>query len=113
MFLWFYICGNEIGGMTGHVFIGIATDLSSWRVALGLLGILTVICSILFWRILPTPMNSKKKVLHVRSMWNAYTIHFKNKQLVATILLGFTLMGGLSLVLLTRKEYHMEQHKSN
>ncbi len=46
-------------------------------------------------------------------MWNAYTIHFKNKQLVATILLGFTLMGGLSLVLLTRKEYHMEQHKSN
>ncbi|AIK35952.1 MULTISPECIES: hypothetical protein [Bacillus] len=91
--------------MTGHIFIGIATDLSSWRVALGLLGILTVICS--------TPMNSKKKVLHVRSMWNAYTIHFKNKQLVATILLGFTLMGGLSLVLLTRKEYHMEQHKSN
>ncbi|WP_144569233.1 sugar transporter [Bacillus pseudomycoides] len=91
--------------MTGHIFIGIATDLSSWRVALGLLGILTVICS--------TPMNYKKKVLHVRSMWNAYTIHFKNKQLVATILLWFTLMGGLSLVLLTRKEYHMEQHKSN
>lgn len=88
-----YICGNGIGGMTGRIFIGIATDLSSWRVALGLLGIITVICSILFWRTLPTPMNSKKKAVHVRSMWNAYTIHFKNKQLVATILLGFTLMG--------------------
>lgn len=88
-----YICGNGIGGMTGRIFIGIATDLSSWRVALGLLGILTIICSILFWRTLPTPMNSKKKAVHVHSMWNAYTIHFKNKQLVATILLGFTLMG--------------------
>ncbi|WP_017149944.1 MFS transporter [Bacillus bingmayongensis] len=88
-----YICGNGIGGMTGRIFIGIVTDLSSWRIALGLLGVITVICSILFWRTLPNSMNSKKQTVNFQSMWNAYTIHFKNKQLVATILLGFTLMG--------------------
>lgn len=88
-----YICGNAIGGMTGRIFIGIVTDLLSWRIALGLLGIITVICSILFWRTLPNPLNSKKQRVNFRSMWNAYAVHFKNKQLVATIFLGFTLMG--------------------
>ncbi|MGE7885637.1 MFS transporter [Bacillus sp. NPDC094077] len=88
-----YICGNAIGGMTGRVFIGIVTDISSWRIALGLLGIITVICSILFWRTLPNPLNSKKQTVNFQSMWNAYAVHFKNKQLVATIFLGFTLMG--------------------
>ncbi|MGH0429390.1 MFS transporter [Bacillus mycoides] len=88
-----YICGNAIGGMTGRIFIGIVTDISSWRIALGLLGIITVICSILFWRTLPNPLNSKKQTVNFQSMWNAYAVHFKNKQLVATIFLGFTLMG--------------------
>ncbi|MGG5737934.1 MULTISPECIES: MFS transporter [Bacillus cereus group] len=88
-----YICGNAIGGMTGRIFIGIVTDISSWRIALGLLGIITVICSILFCRTLPNPLNSKKQTVNFQSMWNAYAVHFKNKQLVATISLGFTLMG--------------------
>ena len=49
-----YIAGNAYGGMAGRVLSGVLIDLTqSWRIALGVMGVLGIIAAALFTLLLP------------------------------------------------------------
>lgn len=89
-----YICGTSMGGMAGRILTSILTDLFNWRIALAIIGILTLLFSFLFWKCLPSPRYQKKReVFNRASAWQSYKVHFSNKKLMLLILLPFLLMG--------------------
>lgn len=88
-----YIAGTSIGGMVGRIVTGILTDLYSWRVALATLGIITIVMSLLFWKLLPTPANHKKQSFQWKPALDAYRVHLDNKLLIPLLCMGFVLMG--------------------
>ncbi|QDI92228.1 MFS transporter [Salicibibacter halophilus] len=89
-----YIAGSSIGGMSGRLLAGLFTDLFDWRIALGSIGLLALILSILFIFFLPNPKNSAEHTLAPNEILRNYTDLFFNKRLIVLISLGFILMGG-------------------
>ncbi|WP_416826365.1 MFS transporter [Ectobacillus polymachus] len=89
-----YIAGTSIGGMAGRILTGILTDLFSWRVALATLGIIAILMSLLFWRLLPSPVHHRKQSFQWKPALQAYKIHLDNKSLIPLLCMGFVLMGG-------------------
>jgi MFS family permease len=43
-----YIAGNGIGGTLGRLLAGVVVDVTSWRVALGVIGLLSLVCAAVF-----------------------------------------------------------------
>lgn len=88
-----YISGTGLGGMAGRIFAGVLTDLFSWRAALAIIGIGTILLSIVFWKMLPEPRHNNKRKFVFHTMWPAYKHHLVNKKLMANIMIAFVLMG--------------------
>lgn len=88
-----YISGNSIGGMSGRIIIGAITDFSSWRVALGGIGILAAAASIMFWFKLPASKNFKPRQLEIKKLLKSLVNHLKNPRLLCLYGIGFLLMG--------------------
>ena len=88
-----YISGNSIGGMSGRIIIGGLTDFSSWRVALGGIGILAAAASIMFWIKLPASKNFKPRQLEIKKLLKSLINHLKNPRLLCLYGIGFLLMG--------------------
>ncbi len=53
-----YVAGNSIGGMSGRIISGWVAQVWGWRVAVGLIGVIAVLCAILFRILLPLPRNA-------------------------------------------------------
>lgn len=88
-----YISGNSIGGMAGRIITGSVTDLFSWRIAMGVIGIVSLILSIWFWRHLPDSRNFSPKPLRVKSLLHSFVAHLKDPGLLRLYGMGFLLMG--------------------
>ena len=88
-----YISGNSIGGMAGRIITGTVTDFFSWRIAMGSIGVLSLILSIWFWRHLPNSKNFSPKPLELRSLFASLFRHLQDPALVCLYLIGFLLMG--------------------
>ncbi|MCY8987475.1 MFS transporter [Bacillus atrophaeus] len=88
-----YISGTSIGGMSGRLLTGLLTDLFGWRQALGIIGILSIILSYLFWIFLPAPRHSVKRHISLKTAFKEYCAVFAHKRLLLLISLGFILMG--------------------
>lgn len=88
-----YISGTSIGGMSGRLLTGLLTDLFGWRLALGIIGILSIALSFLFWRFLPAPRHSAKRGVSLKTALREYGAVFHRKRLLLLISLGFILMG--------------------
>lgn len=93
MIMGFYISGSSIGGMTGRLLTGILTDLFTWRIAFAIIGLISLILSLVFWHTLPTPKNEVKIHLGWPSIWSSYKMHLTDKNLNFLLILGFLLMG--------------------
>jgi MFS transporter, YNFM family, putative membrane transport protein len=93
-----YISGTTVGGMTGRILTGIFTDLFTWRIALGIMGILSIVISILFWVILPTQRHFTKKPIDWKTTLKGYRSQINNKKLRVFILLPFLLMGSFVIL---------------
>src|SRR4029079_5740295 len=46
-----YIGGNALGGMTGRLLGGVLGEHGDWRAALAGVGLLSLACAALFWRL--------------------------------------------------------------
>lgn len=47
------IAGNALGGMSGRFLAAALAELGGWRLSLGALGAIGLVCTVLFWRLLP------------------------------------------------------------
>lgn len=88
-----YISGNSVGGMGGRIIIGMLTDYFNWRVALGSVGILSVLASLLFWYLLPASKNFQPRSLELGKLLKSMFAHLKDPGLLCLYGIGFALMG--------------------
>lgn len=85
-----YIAGTAFGGMAGRVGMGMLTELLSWQMALGLLGIVGLLCAVGFVVLLPASRHlSSQKGLNLYFHISMWIKHLKNKQLLRLYGIGF------------------------
>ncbi|AYK05170.1 MFS transporter [Brevibacillus laterosporus] len=88
-----YISGNSIGGMGGRIITGTLTDLFNWHVALIGIGVLSLLCTILFWIMLPPSRHFSPRKLEVKTLAKSLWSHCTDQRLLYLYGLGFLLMG--------------------
>lgn len=88
-----YISGNSVGGMGGRIIIGLLTDVFNWRIALGSIGVLSVLASLLFWYLLPASKNFQPRSFEIRKLLQSMGNHLKDPGLLCLYGIGFALMG--------------------
>ena len=88
-----YIGGNAIGGMSGRFVTGMLTDFTSWRMALGILAALSLLCALAFTRLLPRPQFFTARPPRIREIAHAFAGNFRDAALPLLFLESFLLMG--------------------
>lgn len=88
-----YISGNSIGGMSGRLITGVLTDLFSWRITMGCIGVIALIAALIFWRILPPSRHFRATSLRPRTLLINFRLHWHDKGLPLLFAEGFLVMG--------------------
>lgn len=88
-----YISGNSIGGMSGRLLSGVMTDLFSWRVAVGCIGLVALLAAVMFWRILPASRHFRPSSLKPRNLAINFRLHWRDQGLPLLFMEVFLLMG--------------------
>jgi MFS transporter, YNFM family, putative membrane transport protein len=88
-----YIGGNAVGGMTGRIFTALVTDISSWRLAIGVIGIVCLILSVYFARSLPPSANFRQRPFRSRYLLTSLGKHLQDPELLCLYGIVFLLMG--------------------
>ncbi|GAB6178785.1 MFS transporter [Desulfotomaculum defluvii] len=91
-----YISGNSIGGMGGRIISGFLTDFFSWRVALGGIGIISLMASIIFFVILPESTHFKPRKFKIVELVKSLFVQFKEPGLIYLFFMGFLLLGSFT-----------------
>ena len=91
-----YIAGNAYGGMAGRVLTGVLIDVThSWRVALGLIGLLGLLAAAAFAMLLPPSRRFVPETgLSLGDLGRTFGNHLSDAGLSQLFLVGFLLMGG-------------------
>ncbi len=87
------IGGNALGGLMGRISIGIVTDISNWRIALAVLGLIGLAAAVYFWRTLPPSRHFEQRPLALASLGTALLRHLRDPGLLCLYGIGFLLMG--------------------
>lgn len=88
-----YISGNSVGGMSGRIIIGMLTDYFNWRVAMGCIGILSILASLLFWYLLPESKHFQPRSFEIRKLLKSMVNHLQDPGLLCLFGISFFLMG--------------------
>lgn len=88
-----YVGGTGLGGMAGRLLTAAITDMVSWRVAVGTIGVLGVAAAIVFWRSLPPSRHFHPRPLAVRELAGSCVRHLSDAGLLALFSEGFLVMG--------------------
>jgi YNFM family putative membrane transporter len=110
-----YIGGNAIGGMGGRLIAGVLVDFVNWRVAIGALGLMSLLGALLFWRILPESKHFRATPLNLKNLIGNYGLHLRDQGLPWLFLEAFLLMGAFVTLFnyigyrLLGEPYHMSQ----
>lgn len=89
-----YVSGNSIGGMAGRIIAGTVADLWNWRAAVGSIGVVSLLCSLWFWRTLPPSRHFKPQPLRLGRLLSSLLSCLRDPVLVALYATGFLIMGG-------------------
>lgn len=89
-----YISGNTVGGMSGRILAGLVAGAASWRVALGAIGVLSLLCAVWFWRNLPPSANFQPRPAgRLARRWAPLGEHLRDAGLRHLYAVAFLLMG--------------------
>lgn len=89
-----YIAGTAVGGMGGRVISGVLADLFNWRVAIAALGVIALIASVVFLRLLPPSRNFiAQRGLTFRQHAGPLVQHLRHPALPWVFFCGFLFMG--------------------
>jgi len=87
------IGGNGLGGMVGRLFTAFMAGILSWRWAVGIIGVLGLAATALFWRTLPPSRHFVARPLRARSLLQSIASQLRNAKLLALYAIGFLIMG--------------------
>jgi len=88
-----YISGNSVGGLSGRVIIGTLTDLYNWQVGMIVLGIISLIISMLFIWMLPNSKHFIARPLQLKPLTQSLIQHLKDPSMLCLFGISFVLMG--------------------
>lgn len=89
-----YIAGNACGGMSGRILTAWLTDLLSWRGAVLTIGLLGLVCALLFLLLLPPSRNFQRREFQLKPLSASLLGHLRNPRLVCLFLIALSCMGG-------------------
>jgi MFS transporter, YNFM family, putative membrane transport protein len=87
------IGGNGLGGMIGRLITALITDVLSWRYAMGVIGLLGVVASVIFWRTLPPSRHFVARPLRAGALMRSFWEQLRDARLIGLYAVGFLLMG--------------------
>ncbi|MBB3173370.1 YNFM family putative membrane transporter [Endobacter medicaginis] len=89
-----YIGGNAIGGMSGRLLTGIIVEASDWRVAMGVIGAISLAAAFGLIALLPASRHFRAQP-DIRPHYHlaAWTMHLRNPRMRWYYLIGFLVMG--------------------
>jgi YNFM family putative membrane transporter len=93
-----YIAGSALGGMVGRLAAGVLADLYSWRVALALLGAVSLLGACYCWRKLPVSRHFTVRRVPISQLMRRYQQPLQDAGLPWMFLAGTLLMGGFVTV---------------
>jgi YNFM family putative membrane transporter len=94
-----YVSGTAFGGMTGRVAMGVMTQLSSWRVALGVISVVDLVAAVAFVLLLPPSRHFVRRTgLALSTHLDAWRGHLSQPGLAALFLVAFLAMGAFVTV---------------
>lgn len=88
------IAGNAVGGMLGRLIVAALTDLGSWRLGLGAIGVIGLVLSGVFWVALPTARHFRPVAPDVGQILRAFGRHLADAGLRLLFLEALLLMTG-------------------
>jgi YNFM family putative membrane transporter len=83
-----FVAGNSIGGMSGRIFTGWISQVWGWRTALAAIGVLAVVCAVIFRLTVPRARNFTPHPLSPRGFGRAVGRHLSNPLLLRLFAIG-------------------------
>ncbi|MCF3122203.1 MFS transporter [Streptomyces arenae] len=87
-----FVAGNSIGGMSGRIVTGWVAQAWGWRVAVGVVGAVAVLCALAFRALLPAPRHFTPGTLSPRSLARTVRTHLSNPLLCRLYAIGALFM---------------------
>lgn len=85
------IAGNTVGGLSGRLVAGAVADVAGWRVALAVVGGVSLLCTVVFRLLLPPTVTPDPPRVRLRDL--AVAAHLRDPGLRALFGISFLLMG--------------------
>lgn len=110
-----YVSGTTVGGMMGRIVTAVLSDAFSWRMAILVIGVLSLGIALWFWITLPKSSNYTPQPVSTAEVGTRLGTAFHSKALIGVYTLGFLLMGGFVTMynyvsyLLIGSPYHLSQ----
>lgn len=89
-----YISGNALGGMSGRIGSALLCDLVPWHTAIGIIGIISLLLSLVFLKSLPPSTNFRQRPFQMHYLFSSLLQHLREPGLLCLYGLAFLGMGG-------------------
>ncbi|MEU1147082.1 MFS transporter [Streptomyces sp. NPDC005863] len=87
-----FVAGNSIGGMSGRIVTGWVAQAWGWRAAVGVVGVVAVVCAVAFRVLLPAPRHFTAGTLSPKSLARTVRTHLSNPLLCRLYAIGALFM---------------------
>ena len=88
-----YISGSAVGGMSGRLISGVVADYFGWRAGVAVVGVMGLICGLIFWQALPPSRYFRPQELQWRALFSRFAGMFRDPGLPWLFAEGFLLLG--------------------
>lgn len=88
-----YISGNSLGAVSGRIISGMLTSLFNWHVAMGTIGFISLLASLIFFVSLPKSQNFNPRSPEVGKLLASLVSHLKDPGLLILYSIGFLILG--------------------
>ncbi|MHA6629978.1 MFS transporter [Pseudonocardia sichuanensis] len=92
------IAGNTIGGLSGRLVAGAVADMAGWRVALAVIGGLSLLCTVAFRLLLPPALAPPAARVRLRELGRPLRAQLRDPGLRCLFGISFLLMGAFVTV---------------
>lgn len=92
------IAGNTIGGLSGRLVAGAVADMAGWRVALAVVGALSLLCTVAFRLLLPPAAAPAPPPVRLRELGGPLRVQLSDPGLRCLFGVAFLLMGAFVTV---------------
>jgi YNFM family putative membrane transporter len=89
-----YVGSTAVGGMGGRVIAGLIAAATSWRVAVGLVGLAGLVLALAFVLLLPASRHFRRRPVDPAGQARAFAAALRRPALLALYAFGFLIMGG-------------------